>query len=183
MSGEREKGSLSVAVFQNSSLFPPYTPWTSLRQLAPTVKPSPLQSVRENEKQSPKRVSLCCFFSKFFSLFFSLFLGALEFLQILMRSSPSRVIGIKRASLWVYMHRNTEPVCVLQYDKQKYNTKNTCVFPVGWESWRAVHISIKIMQNIGLWLSFCGIVTVSFPSINLALCCFVASSLLNSSIR
>lgn len=74
VSGEREKGSLSVAVFQNSSLFPPYTPWTSLRQLAPTVKPSPLQSVRENEKQSPKRVSVCCFFFKIlFSLFFPFF--------------------------------------------------------------------------------------------------------------
>lgn len=55
--------------------------------------------------------------------------------------------------------------------------------PVGWKSWRVANISIKIMQSVELWLSFCGIVTVSFPSINLALCRFVASSLLNYPIR
>lgn len=108
-------------------------------------------------------------------LFFSLFWGPSEFWETLMRSSPSRVTGIKTASLWVYTHRNTEPVCVLQCDKQKYNTKNSCVFPLGWKSWRVVHISIKIMQSVVLWLSFCSRVTVSFPSINLALCYFVAS--------
>lgn len=154
-------------------LFPPspYTACTLSRQIAPTVKPSPLHGVREIENQSSKRV--CVLFLSF-SLFFPPFSGPLIFLEILMPSSPSRVTDIKTASLWVCTHGNTQPVCVLQYDKQKYNTKKACVFPAGWNSWRVVRISIKIIQSVMLWLSFCGRVTVSFPSINLALCCFIA---------
>lgn len=135
-----EGESESYFLLHNSS---PYISQTSVRQLAPTVKPMPLHSLRQNENQSPKRV-----------VFSLLFLTTVwKFRKILMRSSPSRVTGIRAAALWVYTQRNTELVCVLQYDKQKYNTKNACVLPPGWKSWRALHISIKIMQSVMLWLS------------------------------
>lgn len=124
------------------------------------------------------------FLSLSLCFFFLLFLDTEIFGNINAELSPSRVTDIKTASLWVYTHRNTELVCVLQNDKQKYNTKNACIFPVGWKSRWVVHISIKIMQSVMVWLSLCARVTVSFPSINPALwCLFLASSLLDFSIR
>lgn len=120
--------------------FFPNTLQTLSKQVAPTVKPSVLQAIKENENKKKFPNEHCPFFFVLFCLIlsscFSRFLGTLNFWKILLQSSlPPRATAIKTASLWVYArahtHTHHELVCVLQYDKQKYNTKKACVFPRG----------------------------------------------------
>lgn len=171
--------------------FFPNTLQTLSKQVAPTVKPSVLQAIKENENKKIPKWALSFFFFVLFCLIlsscFSRFLGTLNFWKILLRSSlPPRATAIKTASLWVYARAHTHIMnwfVFCSMTSRNIIQRKLVFSPVGWKSWRVANISIKIMQSVELWLSFCGIVTVSFPSINLALCRFVASSLLNCPIR
>lgn len=169
--------------------FFPNTLQTLSKQVAPTVKPSVLQAIKENENKKIPKWALSFFFVLFntFLLFFP-FLGHSEFLENITAELSSPKSDCYQNSFFVSLCTRTHTHIMNWFVFCSMTSRNIIqrklVFsPVGWKSWRVANISIKIMQSVELWLSFCGIVTVSFPSINLALCRFVASSLLNCPIR
>lgn len=176
---------------KNSSIFLPQHSSNIIQASCSNCQAIGFAGYKREREQKNSQMSIVLFFlfCLILSSCFSRFLGTLNFWKILLRSSlPPRATAIKTASLWVYARAHTHTHIMNWFVFFSMTSRNIIqrklVFsPVGWKSWRVANISIKIMQSVELWLSFCGIVTVSFPSINLALCRFVASSLLNCPIR
>lgn len=82
-------------------------------------------------------MSIVLFFFVLFNTFllFFPFLGHSEFLENITAELSSPKSDCYQNSFFVSLctrtHTHHELVCVLQYDKQKYNTKKACVFPRG----------------------------------------------------
>lgn len=137
----------------------------------------------ENENQSPKWAVFVYFFIiRFCQFFFCHFWALWIFGNINVELSLQSCLYQNSFIVGLHTQKHKAGLCFAEWQAEIIIRTNASVFPAGWKSWREVHISIKIMQSVALRFHS-GSDTVRFPSINLALCCFIASSLLNSSIR
>lgn len=139
--------------------------------------------VREREPK-PQTSSVCLFFyySVLSVFFFCHFWALWIFGNINVELSLQSCLYQNSFIVGLHTQKHKAGLCFAEWQAEIIIRTNASVFPAGWKSWREVHISIKIMQSVALCFHS-GRDTVRFPSINLALCCFIASSLLNSSIR